>query len=167
MEHVSVLADEDVTDRPGCTHPWLAGLGRWVHDRVGEPVRDDLRRAAPDLVGVLGPDEAIRHALVVRCARLGWELTPANELFRRLAEGDDGESGSRWFRTSAPRRLVDFGALFVDVCVATAVLEPAARDEVLGALLLDALAECRALGGHVTEAVTDLEGNGHVLVLDA
>lgn len=133
MEYVSVLAGGPPTDRPTGIHPWPAAMGRWIHDRVGTPTRHELRALAPAFVGLDGPDAAVRAAVVDRLAELGSQLDPGSTLFARLREG-----------RGHPRRLIELGALLVDVCRATAVLEPVARDEVLVDLLADVVDAVRA-----------------------
>ncbi len=133
MEYVSVLGGEAPTDRPAGVHPWPAAMGRWIHDRVSPPARPGLRALAPDLVGLDGPDAEVRAAVVTCLAELGAQLAPSSTLYARLCTG-----------RGHPRRLVDLGALVVDVCRAVAVLEPAARDEVLADLLADVVGAVRA-----------------------
>ena len=149
MEYVSVLAGDTPTDRPAGVHPWPAAMGRWIHDRVSAPARPGLRDLAPDLVGLDGPDAEVRTAVVTCLAELGAQLAPSSTLYARLRSGRDH-----------PRRLVDLGALVVDVCRAVRVLEPAAQDEVLGDLLADVVAAVRATapGPAATPTITELVG---------
>lgn len=144
MEYVSVLAGEAPTDRPAGIHPWPAAMGRWVHDRVGPDARRDLRTLAPALVDLDGPDAAVRAAVVGCLAELGAQLQPDSTLYARLRAG-----------RGHPRRLIDLGALVVDVCRAVAVLEPAARDEVLSDLLADVVDAVRATSSSTRTSIPD------------
>lgn len=134
MEYVSVLAGESPTDRPAGTHPWPAATGRWIHDRVSSAARARLRVLGPAMVGLDGPDEAVRTTVVECLARLGAQLCPGSTLYARLLAGH-----------GHPRRLIELGALVVDVHRATAVLAPEARDEVLTDLLADVVTAVAAV----------------------
>ena len=94
--------------------------------RAGQEEYESVRRLD-------GPDAEVRTAVVTCLAELGAQLAPSSTLYARLRSGRDH-----------PRRLVDLGALVVDVCRAVRVLEPAAQDEVLGDLLADVVAAVRA-----------------------
>jgi hypothetical protein len=55
MEWASLLAGEQWSDHPRCTHPLLAHLARMVNDAVGDPARQRLVPLVPDVIGLTGP----------------------------------------------------------------------------------------------------------------
>lgn len=70
MEWVSLLAGEQWSDHPRCTHPLLAHLARMVNDVVGAAARQRLVPLIPDVIGLTGPgprwDLEIAHLAATR-----------------------------------------------------------------------------------------------------
>lgn len=54
MEMASVLANEPWSDRPSCTHPLLAELGRLVNDNTSDQRRGELAVLIPSVIGLRG-----------------------------------------------------------------------------------------------------------------
>ena len=69
MEYVSLLAGEDWSDSPACTHPALAAMARNVNDRLPDSERHRLVPLIGRLFGTaLSGSERERHVLSVRLA---------------------------------------------------------------------------------------------------
>lgn len=82
MEYVSILAGEEWSDSPACTHPVLAAMARRVNDRLPDSERWRLARLVPSLIGTADTreDEMARRVLSMRlavwCARQVLDQTP-------------------------------------------------------------------------------------------
>lgn len=68
MEIASLLAGEDWSDSPRCTHPTLAIVAQLINDGCTDTGRAALLRLVPDLIGVTGSDPRLAPALVCQCA---------------------------------------------------------------------------------------------------
>lgn len=68
MEYASVLAGEEFTDHPRCTHPVLATLCRAVNDAMSDGGRQRLAPFVPDVIGTRSHDPAVTAALVLTAA---------------------------------------------------------------------------------------------------
>ncbi|MFE2757740.1 hypothetical protein ACFXGA_37630 [Actinosynnema sp. NPDC059335] len=117
LELVSLLADEEWTDRPAAVHPVLAAVARCVND-LSTPTG---RRALPALaVPLIGTARARRtHALVEHCLR---------------AAGLPRARWMTWWPALAAHRATR----------AVAVAAGGRRDEALRRLLAECTALCRA-----------------------
>jgi len=175
MEWTSVLAGERWSDHPTCTHPLLAHLARSVNDLVDDGGRAGLTRLVPDLVGTTSEDPAwsleiadvaARHALPVARAEDAKVLAVALITIDRLLEASDGRPAGKRRRTTVdalaripldaawaerftkamgrPRRTRDLPRGVVDVSIAAVAMGPAC-DADLVAMLVDAVATCRAM----------------------
>jgi hypothetical protein len=175
MEWTSVLAGERWSDHPTCTHPLLAHLARSVNDLVDDGGRAGLTRLVPDLVGTTSDDPswpleiadvAARHALPVARAEDARVLAVALITIDRLLEPFDGRPAGMRRRTTVdalakvpvdaawaerftkamgrPRRTRDLPRGVVDVAIAAAAMGPACDDDLV-AMLVDAVATCRAM----------------------
>lgn len=83
MEYVSLLAGEQFSDRPSCTHPLLAQIARLVNDTSPDGARHELAPLAPGLIGTSGADPRVAPALVVCCGEVGLDAEPASYRLRR------------------------------------------------------------------------------------
>lgn len=175
MEWTSLLAGERWSDHPACTHPLLAHLARSVNDIVDDGGRADLARLVPDLVGTTSDDPSweleiadvtARHALPVARAEDARVLVVALLTIDRLLEPFDGRPPGMRRRTTVdalatvprvaewaerfteemgrPRRTRELPRSVVDVALAAASAG-ATCDDILVAMLVDAVATCRAL----------------------
>ena len=175
MEWTSVLAGERWSDHPACTHPLLGHLARSVNDLVDDDGRAGLTLLVPDLVGASSDDPAwpleiadvaARHALPAARAADVRVLAVALITVDRLLEPSDGRppgmrrrttddalatvpTAAEWaerFTTEMgpPRRTRDLPLGVVDLALAAVAVGPN-RDQDLVAMLVDAVATCRAL----------------------
>lgn len=94
MEYVSVLGGRRFSDRPRCTDPVLARLGRLANDRIRTEVLVTGRSAkqvraeaflplAPALAGI-GPDPSVRPVVLDHLTATGLGLAPHDRRLRRL-----------------------------------------------------------------------------------
>lgn len=153
MEYVSLLAGEQFSDRPSCTHPLLAQIARLVNDTSPENVRHELAPLAPGLIGTAGADPRVAPALVLCCGEVGMGAEPASFRLRRHVrrarrrlermEKAEGKPGA-WARMSDP--LYQYGSAAPAVghtLTALARLPEGAREKELRHLLVAASAACR------------------------
>lgn len=66
MEYVSVLAGEEFTDAPACTHPWIAGVARVLNDGAYDHDRGLLIPLIPRLLEATPSVDARERARVNR-----------------------------------------------------------------------------------------------------
>jgi hypothetical protein len=147
MEYVSVLAGARFSDRPRCTHPLLAWAARRINDTVGDIVRPELTMVAPDLIGTrvhrCRARKVVRAAIYVELAAAGLVADPAHRVLRGLHELALAHLvGCRWLR---PVGTFDRNMVFETTLEALSAVEPARRDELLGAALVASVARSRRL----------------------
>jgi hypothetical protein len=70
MEYASHLAGVGWSDRPACTHPLLALVGREVNDEMSDAARAWLVPMIPSVIGLVPTDPRFVPSLVLRCVRL-------------------------------------------------------------------------------------------------
>jgi hypothetical protein len=158
MEYVSVLAGERFTDRPRCTHPALAAVAWQVNDAVSSAARQQLATRAVALIGLgRDADVEVRPIVLETIARAGLAVDPGNRFFPRLkrrlarraeagprrpARGEDGRGGR--LATLLHVGPVNHACAHLLVAARVADLDKEARDQLLVALLDDAIAAVRA-----------------------
>jgi hypothetical protein len=162
MEYVSLLAGQRFSDDPLCTHRALASLARLVNDHIaGEVVRAELAELAPDLLVLGGRDSLVRCAVLLRCLDTAAGLAPLpvnadrwRTAIEARAQGLRG--GRRWDRVRVrfgellhPTGLVVASAFRVLLGAAGSVA-PQARDELLRAVLREAVHDAHLLAGGPT-----------------
>lgn len=153
MEYVSLLAGEQFSDRPNCTHPLLAQIARLVNDTSPENVRHELATLAPGLIDTAGGDPRVAPALVICCAERGLSAEPASFRLRRhlgrarrrleRLDKTEGRPGV-WARTSDP--FYQYGSAAPAVghtLTALARLPEGERERELRQLLTRATDACR------------------------
>lgn len=153
MEYVSLLAGEQFSDRPTCTHPLLAQIARLVNDTSPENVRHELATLAPGLIGTEGADPRTAPALVICCSEVGLDAEPTSFRLRRhqrrarrrlqRMEKAKGKPGL-WARMSDP--LYQYGSAAPAVghtLTALARLPEGQREQRLQHLLASASEACR------------------------
>lgn len=64
LEIAALLAGENWTDHPDCTHPLLAEVARLVNDALGDLGRRELLDRAPAVIGTTAQDPLITSALL-------------------------------------------------------------------------------------------------------
>lgn len=111
MEYASLLAGEEWSDSPACTHPVLASMARVVNDRIGDSARQSLLPLLPRLMGTAETGTAAeRHrlsvSLAVWCAEQVAHLTgrtepAAREAIRVTRAWLDGEATQEECRDAA------------------------------------------------------------------
>jgi hypothetical protein len=142
MEWVSILAGEDFSDSPGCTHPLLAYLARIVNDTVDETARQHLIRWAPSLTGAAGHGYLTSRRIVAACATVAVDAGVGDRRIRRAASAETGTMdgargrgisaiGDRWYRRGPARHLLNHVARRI------MSLPPADRDQTM-CLVLEA-----------------------------
>lgn len=75
MEMASVLAGEQWSDHPGCTHPLLGELARLVNDSSSDRHRSELAVLVPTVVGLRPPEEDVRWTLGLTAATASYGVT--------------------------------------------------------------------------------------------
>jgi hypothetical protein len=65
MEYASLLAGEQWTDAPACTHPVLAALARGVNDVTSDAARQQLVPLVPRVVGLRSDDPQLTVAIAL------------------------------------------------------------------------------------------------------
>lgn len=158
MEYASLLAGEEWSDQPQCTHPVLGELARMVNDSIGSAARQRLLRLVPSVIGLTSDDPRtaplLVDALVGRAEQLGvrsptlhWHRRQARRRLHRIAARRPAAAlvdRLRALRDFAYRegpavRAVD--AVGYAVCQ----LPPGRRDDGLEALLETGIATLRSL----------------------
>lgn len=86
MEYASVLAGENWSDHPDCTHPLLAGVARGVNDRTSDQGRSRLVPLIPSVIGLKSDDLQLHARIAIRCALTALPLV-AEPRQRALAVG--------------------------------------------------------------------------------
>lgn len=113
MEYVSLLAGEDFSDSPVCTHPALASAARVVNDNVSDTERHMLVPMIGRLFGTADTRESEldRRVLSVRlaawCARRVLHLVPAQRRDKYTAAVDAAEA---WADNPTKERTADASA---------------------------------------------------------
>lgn len=151
MEYVSLLAGEQFSDRPSCTHPLLAQIARLVNDTSPDKMRHDLAPLAPGLIGTSGADPRIAPALVVRCGEIGLEAEPGSFRLRRhvrrarhrLERMERGGRPGLWARATDPFYQYGSAAPAIGHTLTALARTKATRDAELRRLLVEASAACR------------------------
>ena len=69
MEAAALLAGEQFTDSPACTHPAIAAAARTVNDGLGDAARQALVPLIPRVVGTAGPSDLAEARRSVRRSR--------------------------------------------------------------------------------------------------
>lgn len=96
MEYVSLLAGEEWSDRPSCTHPVLASMAQEVNDSLPDDERYQLVPLIGRLFGtsVAHLSERDQHVLAVRlavwCARQVLPLAPESGPAERAIDAAEG-----------------------------------------------------------------------------
>lgn len=153
MERVSAIAGEPFSDRPSCTHPALAALAQQVNDRVSDAARDRLLALAPALADAADADPRAAWRLVAVCADHALALAPGDQLATRL-RARAARAERRWTRirldglagrAAGLRALPHLTAAFHRLAVLSGPSGSAQRDEVLVAMLTDAVAPAPAV----------------------
>ncbi|MFC5062882.1 hypothetical protein [Actinomycetospora atypica] len=152
MERVSAIAGEPFSDRPSCTHPALAALAQQVNDRVSDAARDRLLALAPALADAADDDPRAAWRLVAVCAEHALALAPGDHLATRL-RARAARADRRWTRVrldglagraAGLRALPHLTAAFHRLAVLSGPSGSAQRDEVLVAMLTDAVSPAPA-----------------------
>lgn len=162
MEYVSLLAGEQFSDRPGCTHPLLAQIARLVNDTSPDDARHELASLAPELIDTAGSDPRVAPALVVCCGQVGLDAEPASFRLRRHVrrarkrlermEHRDRSDPGLWARVTDP--FYQYGSAAPAVghtLTALARLPEGTREAELRRLLADASSACRRYAAGRTE----------------
>jgi hypothetical protein len=68
MEFASYLAGERWSDKPACTHPLLAALGRHVNDLTTDAGRQRLVQLVPSVIGLTSDDPHVDVRIALRAA---------------------------------------------------------------------------------------------------
>lgn len=154
MEYVSLLAGEQFSDRPRCTHPLLAQIARLVNDTSPDRVRHELAPLAPGLIGTASSDPRVAPALVVCCGEVALSVAPGSSRLRRyvgrarrrlerMRRAEGGRAGL-WSRLSDPLYQYGSAAPAVGYTLTVLVRLPEGRREAkLHRLLTEASAACR------------------------
>lgn len=76
MEYVSVLAGEQFSDSPRCTHKLLSRIAQIVNDASSVQARSELARRAPLLIGATGSGSETGQRLVEACYAVAAQASP-------------------------------------------------------------------------------------------
>lgn len=104
MEYVSLLAGEDWSDRPDCTHPILAHEARTVNDLLRDGDRGRLVPSIGRLFGTAADSPDIRASLRIAQARRAATILEPGEKPRVLAVL---ERAASWLGRESPDEEVD------------------------------------------------------------
>ncbi len=77
MEFASLLAGEQWSDHPACTHPLLAAVARHVNDHTSDSARSRLAELIPSVIGLTGDDLHIDARISLRCATMALPVVAA------------------------------------------------------------------------------------------
>jgi len=78
MEFASLLAGEQWSDHPVCTHPLLGAVARHVNDYTSDAGRPRLAGLIPSVIGLVGDDPHIDARIALRCATMALPVVSAN-----------------------------------------------------------------------------------------
>lgn len=70
MEYASLLAGQQWSDHPDCTHPLLASVARQVNDYTSDDARARLVTLIPSVIGLNGDNPKIDVRIAIRCAAM-------------------------------------------------------------------------------------------------
>ena len=187
MELAGFLAGERWSDHPACTHPLLARLARAVNDVTSDDARPRLATLIPSVIGLNSDDRRWGHSIAVVAASAALPLAPeerqralavgiltcqrlldgspdpAGVLDRGRAALDDvplaGRWASRFVAEHGGGRLMRHpGEAIVDFSVqAIAWSGRPDTDDVLRALLTDAIGVCGTLAGRPADDAPALQ----------
>lgn len=144
MELASLLAGEQWSDHPRCTHPVIAAVARAVNDLSSDDGRAQLTRLVPDVIGLRDADPTVTAALLLYCADTGlasmpqdrWLRAAHGEAMHRLAVVRRGGRGRRtWLRVTDR----DVRSTGVTTATRAAAVVAALGDDALRRLLMGAV----------------------------
>lgn len=148
MEYVSVLAGLPFNDHPACTAPAIAYLARRVNDILEDPIRAELARRAPVLIGLKPPPGRTRRIVIEQLAAEGLRHRPADNRFTDLLAAvhprRPGLLALCRSRLRHPVRTGDLNWITVEVCGILHHLPEVERDRRLIAVLDATIAQARA-----------------------
>lgn len=162
MEIASLLAGEQWSDRPHCTHPLLAAIARSVNDRTSDQRRPALVPLIPSVIGTYTEDPRVAPLLVARCARsaLAFGIRPRRHLTRALQRAEGMLADGRVRSAREQRRYLRSATYAVHLAIVGLAARPDG-DKALRALLAGAISDVRDLvsgalpagtGGRVVDA---------------